>query len=135
MTSRLIVIDTSVLIAILKAEPQAERLIEQLSGSAEKRISTATLLETRIVLERHLGEPGQHALDQLLVAAAIQPLPLDLLQVQWALQGWRTYGRGNHPAGLNFGDCFSYGLAKALRAPLLFIGDDFSRTDVVPALR
>jgi len=132
--ARLLVIDTSVLIAILKAEPRAEALIEPLSGSADKRISTATLLETRIVLERHLGEPGQRALDQLLAAAAIQPLPLDLLHVQWALQGWRMFGKGNHPAGLNLGDCFSYGLAMALRAPLLFIGDDFSRTDVIPAL-
>ncbi|MEB3331277.1 MAG: type II toxin-antitoxin system VapC family toxin [Synechococcaceae cyanobacterium] len=135
MSSVPVVLDTSALIAILRAEPQAVRLIDQLSAPIEKCISTATLLETRIVLERHLGEPGQRALDQLLAAAAIQPLPLDLLQAQWALQGWRTYGKGNHPAGLNLGDCFSYGLAMALKAPLLFIGDDFGRTDVIPALR
>lgn len=133
-TSQLLVIDTSVLIAILKAEPEAELLIEQLSAPAEKRISTATLLETRIVLERHLGESGQLALDALLAAAAIEPLALDSLHVQWALQGWRLFGKGNHPAALNLGDCFSYGLAMALRAPLLFIGEDFRRTDVIPAL-
>ncbi len=129
-----VVVDTSALMAILKVEPEALGLIACLKQSGPKHISTATLLESRIVVERQLGEAGQAELDLLLARAQITPLPLDELQVHWALQGWRRYGKGRHPAALNLGDCFSYGLAKALQAPLLFKGGDFAATDLVSAL-
>jgi len=128
------VIDTSALMAILKVEPEAVALIHCLKQPGPKRISTATLLESRIVVEHQLGEAGQAELDLLLARAQITPVPLDELQVHWALQGWRLYGKGRHPAALNLGDCVSYGLAKALQAPLLFKGDDFAATDLVSAL-
>jgi ribonuclease VapC len=132
--SRLMVIDTSALIAILKVEPDATALLTGLSEPADKLISTATLLETRMVLDRQIGELGEIALNLLLTKADIRPMELDLLHVEWALKGWRRYGKGIHPAGLNFGDCFSYGLAMALSAPLLFKGDDFHATDVMSAI-
>jgi ribonuclease VapC len=126
------VIDTSALLAILKVEPEALALVSVLSEAAVKWISTATLLETRLVVERQIGAAGQAELDHLLSAAAISPLPLELSHVHWALEGWRRYGKGRHKAALNLGDCFSYGLARALDAPLLFKGEDFAATDLEP---
>jgi len=128
------VIDTSALMAILKAESDAASLLARLSNPGPKHLSTATLLETRIVLESPLGQAGHDALDLLLAKAAITTIPLETAHVYWALAGWRRYGKGRHPAALNFGDCFSYGLAKALEAPLLFQGADFAATDVIDAL-
>ena len=128
------VIDTSALLAILKVEPDAEALIARLSLAGPRWLSTATLLETRLVIERQIGEAGQAALDRLLAAADITTVPLEIIHVHWALVGWRRFGKGQHPAALNLGDCFSYGLAMALGAPLLFNGDDFAATDVPQAL-
>lgn len=128
------VIDTSALLAILKAEPEALALITRLSQAGPKWISTATLLETRLVIEGQIGEAGQAELDRLLAAAAITPVPLEEPHVLWALEGWRRYGKGRHRAALNYGDCFSYGLARSLEAPLLFKGADFAATDLTPAL-
>jgi ribonuclease VapC len=70
----------------------------------------------------------------LLATAAVTPVPLEESHVLWAFNGWRRYGKGRHPAALNFGDCFSYGLACSLQAPLFFKGDDFAATDLEPAL-
>ena len=133
------VIDTSALIAILKLEADAISFVDCLQRPVERWISTATLLEARIVVERQLGAAGQAELDLLLERAEIRAVPLETLHVHWALQGWRRYGKGRHRAGLNLGDCFSYGLAKALQAPLLFkgtdsTGSDFAATDVARAL-
>lgn len=132
--SRLMVIDTSALIAILKVEPEVTALLTSLSQPGDTLMSTATPLETRIVLDRQLGALGENALNLLLTRADIRPMNLDLVHVEWALKGWRRFGKGIHPAGLNFGDCFSYGLAMALSAPLLFKGDDFRVTDVMSAI-
>jgi|688.fasta_scaffold507754_2 ribonuclease VapC len=128
------VIDSSALLAILKVEPEALAFVDALKQPGPRRLSTATLLESRIVVERQLGPAGQAELDLLLSRAAITAVPLEELHVHWALVGWRRFGRGRHPAALNFGDCFSYGLAMALGAPLLFKGDDFTATDVAAAL-
>ena len=130
----MIVIDTSALVAILKTEPEATTLLKLLSQPQPKHLSTATLLETRIVLEKQLGQAGHNALDLLLSKADITTIALEEAHVHWALQGWRRYGKGRHPAALNLGDCFSYGLAMALEAPLLFKGEDFALTDVQRAL-
>ena len=128
------VIDTSALLAILKGEPEAEALIEALCRPGPRWISTATLLETRLVIERNLGESGQAEFERLLATAANTPVPMEVAHVHWALEGWRRFGKGRHPAALNLGDCFSYGLARALGAPLLFKGDDFAATDLPSAL-
>ncbi|MFM7362524.1 MAG: type II toxin-antitoxin system VapC family toxin [Cyanobium sp.] len=128
-----VVVDTSALVAILKAEAEAAALLAVLSQPGPRHLSSATLLETRIVLERQLGQAGQHALDLLLAKAGITTIPLEAAHVHWALEGWRRYGKGRHRAALNLGDCFSYGLARALEAPLLFLGNDFAATDLQPA--
>jgi len=128
------VIDTSALLAILKVEPEAGALIARLSQAGPRRLSIATLLETRLVIERQIGEAGQAELDCLLAAADITTVPLEVIHVHWALVGWRRFGKGQHRAALHFGDCFSYGLARALEAPLLFKGHDFAATDVLLAL-
>lgn len=133
------VIDTSALQAILKVESGALAFVDALKQPGPRHLCTATLLETRIVVERQLGPAGQAELDLLLSRAAITAVPLEELHVHWALGGWRRYGKGRHRAGLNLGDCFSYGLVMALKAPLLFkgtgsTGSDFATTDIKRAL-
>ncbi len=129
------VVDTSALVAILKVEPEAEDLLLCLSQAATALISTATLLEAQIVVCSHLGDDvGLPELELLLSRADVQIVAFEASHLHWALQGWRRYGKGRHPAGLNLGDCFSYGLAMALDLPLLFKGNDFAHTDVKPAL-
>ena len=127
-------VDSSALMAILKAEPEAAALLDALSSGGAKAISTATLLEAQIVACGQLGDGGQAELDLLLHQAGILAVPFDALQLHWALKGWRQFGKGRHQAGLNLGDCFSYGLAMTLNLPLLFKGEDFRSTDVKVAL-
>ena len=127
-------VDSSALVAILKAEPDAAALLDALSSSGPKAISTATLLEAQIVACGQLGYGGQAELELLLHQAGILAVPFDTLQLHWALKGWRQFGKGRHQAGLNLGDCFSYGLAMTLNLPLLFKGEDFRSTDVKVAL-
>ena len=129
------VVDTSALMAVLLAEPEAEAFLRAFQASQVKLISTATLVEAKIVVARALGEPGLQHLDLLLQKAEIDPVPLHQEHVHWALRGWRQFGKGRHRAALNLGDCFSYALAMATGKPLLFKGDDFGLTDVVIALQ
>jgi ribonuclease VapC len=128
------VIDSSAVLAILKVEAEAGDLIPRLNQACPRRLFTATLLKTRLVMERQIGEAGQGELDRLLAAADITTVPLEATQLHWALVSWRRFGKGHHRAGLNFGDLFSHGLARALVAPLLFKGDAFAATDLHPAL-
>ena len=124
------VVDTSALVAILKVEPDASTLLRRLGNSGANRIATATLLEAQMVVISQLGEAGVPELELLVNRAQIQVLPFNADHMRWALHGWRHYGKGRHRAALNLGDCFSYGLAKAMDAPLLFKGEDFQYTDV-----
>jgi len=128
------VIDTSAVVAILRQEPGAEGLLSRLTAAGSRRISAASLLETAIVLEGKSGERGGEQLDLFLARAQIEVAPVTEEQVRIARKAWRRYGKGKgHPAQLNFGDCFSYALAKAMREPLLFKGNHFRHTDVEPA--
>ncbi|NDD69803.1 MAG: type II toxin-antitoxin system VapC family toxin [Synechococcaceae bacterium WB9_4xC_028] len=128
------VVDTSALVAILKVEPDASTLLHRLGNSGANRIATATLLEAQMVVISQLGEAGVPELELLMNRAQIQVVPFNADHMRWALHGWRHYGKGRHRAALNLGDCFSYGLAKAMDTPLLFKGEDFQYTDVkVPA--
>ena len=128
------VVDTSALMAILKVEPDASTLLSRLGNSGANRIATATLLEAQMVVISQLGEAGVPELELLMNRAQIQVVPFNADHMRWALQGWRRYRKGRHRAALNMGDCISYGLAKAMNAPLLFKGEDFQHTDVkVPA--
>ncbi len=130
----MIVLDSSALIAILGDEPEGERFREILIESDQTVIGVATLLETRMVIAGRYGEAGATSLDRLIDAAEIRQAPLDPRQGDLAYRAFRSFGRGyGHPARLNFGDCLSYALAKALQAPLLFKGDNFRQTDIITA--
>lgn len=124
------IIDTSALIAILLDEPEAEALIRAIAATPRPKMSSFSLLEAGIVIEAKKGAAGGRELDLFILKARIEIVSLDEEQSQMALDGWRKFGKGRHPAGLNIGDCCSYALAMHSGEPLLFKDDDFSRTDV-----
>ena len=124
------VIDTSALLAIFLAESERRPFLEAMLQSEIRNISAATLVESGIVLEARRGEAAGRELDLFVVRMDIQVIPVDADQADVARSAWRRYGKGHHPAALNFGDCFSYALAKSLGEPLLAKGADFGRTDV-----
>jgi len=129
-----VVIDSSALIAILLGEPEAEALARAIARDPVRLISTFSALETGIVIEVRKGEAGGREFDLLLHRARIEIVPMNVEQYEIAREAWRIYGKGRHPAGLNIGDCCSYALAKYSGEPLLFKGEDFSKTDI-PAVR
>ena len=124
------VIDTSALVAMLSDEPEAERFEAAVEADSARLMSTASYLETAIVIEARFGEPGGRELDLWLHRAAVNLVAVGADQADIARVAYRTYGKGRHLAGLNFGDCFSYALAKVSGQPLLFKGDDFAQTDI-----
>ena len=124
------VIDTSALIAILFGEPEALFFSRAITQGSRKLISAFNALETGIVVEARKGEAGGRELDLLLHRAQIEVVAMNADQAELARVAWRKYGKGNHPAGLNIGDCCAYALAKYSGEPLLFKGNDFSQTDI-----
>ena len=128
------VIDTSAIIAILANEPEAPKLARAIQSDAIRLLSAANLLETAIVIEARYGAIGGEKLDELLQIAQVDIEPVTAETAAIARVTYRTYGKGVHPAGLNFGDCFAYALAKQTGQPLLFKGDDFAQTDVQAVL-
>lgn len=124
------VIDSSVLMAILLGEPDRERYKRAINAAPRRLVSTMTKLESGIVMVGRFGPTGSRYLDDLLrdIAAVIVPFTDD--QADIARDAFIRYGKGRHKAGLNFGDCASYALAKAEAEPLLFKGTDFGATDV-----
>ncbi len=127
------VIDTSAVVAIAFNEPEAEAFEAKIVDAPRRYMSAASVLELAMVIEARLGEAGSAELDLWLHKAGVEIVPVDTDQVAIARRAWRNYGKGRHPAGLNYGDCFSYALAKTREEPLLFKGDDFSRTDIEAA--
>ena len=99
-----------------------------------RRLSAGNYLETSIVVESRAGNRGLEQLDALLERATIEVVPVTVDQVRAARRAWREFGKGNHPAGLNFGDCFAYALALTTGETLLFKGDDFTHTDILAAV-
>ena len=128
------VVDTSALMAILLGEPEAESFVRSLADDPKKMISAFNALESAIVIEAKKGEAGGRELDLLLHRARIETVGLNSDQAELALAAWRKYGKGNHPAGLNIGDCCAYALAKYTGYHLLFKGNDFSQTDIRPVI-
>lgn len=124
------VLDPSALIAYLNGEPEADRLEEAMLQAGSLHLSAASLVEAGIVADRMRSGDGGLRLDRLLARLRVQIVPLTEQQAEIAREAYRHFGKGRHPAGLNFGDCFSYALARTLGEPLLFTGGDFSRTDV-----
>jgi len=131
------IIDTSALIAILRDEPEARAcaLAIENENSVSRRISAANFFETAAVIDASRDPIASRRLDDLIKEAQIIIAPVTEAQARIAREAYRDYGKGSgHPAKLNFGDCFAYALARATGERLLFKGDDFVHTDVVPAL-
>src|SRR5262245_29105472 len=128
------VVDTSALCAVLFREPDREELLRVMMRAREVSVSAGTSLECTIVVVGKLGAEGDTRARAFFERGRIRVVPFDEEQAEIAKRGFQIYGKGRHPAGLDLGDCFAYALAKSLDEPLLFKGDDFRLTDVVPAL-
>ena len=124
------VIDSSAIVAILLNEADAADIAQAIESNSQRLLSAANLLEASIVIENRKGEAGGRELDLLIYRAAIEIVAVDQDQAELARIAWRRFGKGRYPTGLNYGDCFAYALAKTRQLPLLFHGDDFSRTDI-----
>ena len=124
------VIDTSALLAILQDEPERRAFNEAIEAADTRAMSVANFVETSIVIESRYGADGVRDLDHFLEHAAIELVDVTAAQGHVARRGFARYGKGRHPAGLNFGDCFAYALALERGEPLLFKGTDFAKTDV-----
>ncbi len=127
------IIDTSAILAILLGEPDAGRYEDAIAAAWPRRVSAVALLETAMIIESRGGVKAGHELDVLLEKAAIELFPVTSEHANAARRAWRRFGKGNHRAALNFGDCFAYALAKTTGEPLLFKGEDFTHTDIEPA--
>ena len=128
------ILDTSALLAILLWEPEAATFAKAIEDTDSVCMSVASYLEAAIFVDRHGDEVRRAMLDTFLEEFSIRLEPVTVQQIRLARQAFRSFGKGIHPAGLNFGDCFTYALAKALREPVLFKGTDFNKTDLVPAI-
>lgn len=124
------VIDTSALVAILLGEPEGRRFNALIAADPTRLMSAASRVETGMVIEARKGNAGRIDLERLLDAAAVEIVSVSTEQAEIACEAFRRFGRGRHPAGLNFGDVFAYALAKVTDQPLLFKGRDFSQTDL-----
>ncbi len=123
-------VDTSALVAVLFQECEAEAILHQLSLVGRIGISAASKTELLMVVGSRLGLTGRNKALDLLGKYGIITIPVDDSYAELAAESFFIYGKGRHPAGLNFGDCFSYALAKSQKVPLLFKGKDFSKTDI-----
>ena len=124
------VIDTSAVIAIFLGELEADRFDAAIAAATIRLLPATCLLEARIVLVARRDERSVNDLDLWLLKAGVDIIPVDADLVDFATQAWLVFGKGRHPAGLNFADCLSYALAKRSGEPLLFKGDDFAKTDL-----
>jgi ribonuclease VapC len=128
------ILDTSALIAVLFGEPEAERYTRLIHDAERCLISAGNFLELSIVIERQTGPGTASQCDMFFRRAGIIIEPFTVEQAHIARQAFHDFGKGRHPAGLNFGDCFAYALTKITGEPLLFKGKDFKKTDIVAAL-
>ncbi len=124
------ILDSSAIIAILGREPECDVLIDQLLAARSKAVSAATLLETSIVLVARFRKPGQPLLDQFLEEFDVAVVPFSEEHWKVANEAFLRFGKGRHPAALNFGDCISYATASLAESPLLFVRQDFAKTDL-----
>jgi len=125
-----VIVDSSALIAVVNRESDAERYEEAMLTAPNCRMSVANILEAYMVVEGRGGAAAGHELNIVLARAGIEAVPVTVEQMEAARQAWRRFGRGSHPAALNFGDCFAYALARVTGEPLLFKGGDFPQTDI-----
>ena len=129
------VIDTSAVMAILRDERERRSFTEAIEDAEQCLMSAVSFVEASMVMEARNGYEGLRDLDLFLLKAGISIEAVDLEQAKVARSAFTMFGKGRHEASLNFGDCFSYALAKVSGSPLLFKGDDFSRTDIEAAVK
>ncbi len=127
------ILDSSAVVAVLRKEPEAREFADLMLRADSLKLSSATYVELVNVIDRRIGPTGLVVLDQFLQAIHVEQVPFTERQAVHARHARVTYGAGRHEAALNFGDCFAYALAKETGEPLLYKGDDFSRTDVPSA--
>ncbi len=125
-----LVVDTSAAVAVILGEQGAGQLTTHLEDALARLMPAAIRVELGIVIEAKLWPAGQDVVDRFLRDAKIDIVPVDADLAARAMSGWRRYGKGRHPAGLNFGDCFTYALAERTGHPVLCTGDDFAETDI-----
>ncbi len=128
------ILDTSSLVAIIAEESDSELYVQAISRAPLCRISAGNFLELSIVIEGQFGSDVLRQCDALFRRVGIVIEPVTVEHIHVARQAYHDFGKGRHPAGLNFGDCFAYALARATGEPLLFKGDDFGKTDILSAL-
>lgn len=128
------IVDTSAVLAILFNESDAERYARAISEADSRRMSAANFVEAAVVVEAQTRDSGSRQFDAFFRRAGIVVEPVTEEQAHAARQGYTDFGKGRHAAGLNFGDCFAYALAKVTGEPLLFKGGDFTKTDVKAAV-
>ncbi|MYA87087.1 MAG: type II toxin-antitoxin system VapC family toxin [Boseongicola sp. SB0662_bin_57] len=128
------IVDSSALLAILNREPDASHYEEAILNAATCSMSVANVLETSIVVESRGGAQAGHELNAFLEVGEIRQAPVTAEHMETARQAWRRFGKGRHPAALNFGDCFAYALAQVTAEPLLYKGNDFAHTDIPAAI-
>ena len=124
------IVDSSVIVAILSGEPEAQSLADAIAGAPSREISALNYVEVAVVIDSRDDPVFSRKIDDLLRDAQVGIEPVTVEQARIARAAYRDFGKSRHRAGLNFGDCFAYALAKDKGEPLLFQGDDFSRTDV-----
>ena len=124
------VIDTSALAAIFFGEPERHKFLTAISFATTRLVSAATVLEASIVIEGRMGDAGGREFDLFLLRSNLQIMPVDAEQTELARSAWRRFGKGRHPANLNYGDCFVYALVKWSGESLLAKGTDFQSTDI-----
>jgi ribonuclease VapC len=130
-----VIVDSSALVAILQEEPEAQSLLRTLvDHRGILRMSAANLLEATIVIDCNGSAELSLRLDALIKELAIEVVPVSAHHASLGRRAYTEFGKGNHAARLNFGDCFAYALAKATGEPLLYKGNDFAQTDLIPAL-
>jgi ribonuclease VapC len=129
----MIVVDTSVLISILREEADASDWIDVFDRTSKSQMSVVSYVETSMVIYGRARDTDPNEVTDLIESLQIEIMPVSLEQGEAAIAAFLRYGKGRHRAGLNLADCFSYALAKVRRAPLLYKGDDFAMTDVIPA--
>jgi ribonuclease VapC len=125
-----VILDTSAIIAILRDEPEASAMAQAMERSETFRVSAVSYVEAAIVIDSSRSPVSSRRFDDFLREAEVVIESVSPEQARIAREAYRDFGKGRHKAGLNFGDCFAYALAKALNEPLLFLGDDFRHTDI-----
>jgi ribonuclease VapC len=129
------IIDASAILAILRDEPEARSFAQQIANTGSRRVSAVNYVEAAVVIDGSRNPIASRRFDDLFREAQLVVEPVTETQARIAREAYRDFGKGSgHPAGLNFGDCFAYALAKATGEPLLFKGDDFTHTDLAPVL-